>query len=1279
MAVKMTKSDRFPCDTDDTVQKGQYHIQKASNRRGRVIGDRLLKHKVSHSFPTRRRTPTKNTKHVSGPIPDNQAIPTSDSPLTVLGFNRAQVALQTYYEPYLNIKRVSGDALGLESCYINLVIVEAPSQRQKDKEDLKAQAAAFHRMPSYEKISEVNMEEPIPLEKLFDMRELPNGRKGTPKTILIQGRAGIGKTTLCKKMVKLYQSGLWRDRFDAVLWLPLRQLKGFRARNIEDLMREKYFAQCPEQEREAFVSLLAARTRSGKVLFILDGLDEILTDTRTIGGVALEAFLKHLLRQEHVVITSRPSGVDGSALPNLDLELETIGFSAQNVSDYLRNILKPEDARAVQDFIRRTPSIQNLVNIPVQLDVICYSWDSLPSNGQSVTMTGIYRTIVRRLWSKDAERLPKEVGTPLASQRIRRLPQYQIDRLVAIESEYLSFLAFKGMDNGEIEFDESTLLSAMEELDGLREMANQEHLPLQLLDTLKQTSFLHTADAELDANEDDSQRAWHFLHLTFQEYFSATWIARHLQIKPKVGSALATLDETKAYIRKHKYNPRYQIVWWMVAGMLHGEVLASFFELLQGVPVDLIGGYHHHLLAGCFNECRSQLDNKSVENVEVQLIQWLKLEMTAHVNSYGRSILGGMSYFPEELLIRSIGQSRTARNYLIRTLATRTSLTQYSVALLLNVLPGVQDQDRLIKRTVVEALGKQSTLHESILQALVGALQNYDSDVRKSVAEELGKQSVLPESVLQALIRALQCNDRDVRESAALALGNQSRLSESALQALVGVLQHKSLYVRESATLALGKQSKLPESTLQALIGAFQDKSRGIRESAALALGGQSTLPEPTLRALIGALQDMSQDVRKSATLTLGKQPKLPESTLQALVGALRHESWGVRESAAEALRNQLKLPESTLLALVGLLQDNEGDVKISAALSLGRQSILPESILQVLVGALQGESWNVRKSAAEALGEQSKLPEPVLQALIGALQDESWSVQKSAIEALGKQSKLPESILQTLICALHNNDKGVRKSTIEALGKQRSLPESTFKALVGALQDEHWDVRRSAAEALGNQRTLPESTLKALIGALRHKSWGVRRSALSALRKQSTIPESTLPALIGALQDNNKDVRISAASILGKQSTLPESALEALICALQDESLFVGSSAAEALGKHPPLSISTIQALVGALQYNDQRFRGRVVSLLEQYVKSTFMAVPSLSPSAIGTLHKAFLINYCSKYSASLWVQGHQIIFHIVQGPVKIELCAEDIKKVTDAFDLACKRASPL
>ncbi|KAF8916752.1 hypothetical protein BGZ58_005214, partial [Dissophora ornata] len=253
-----------------------------------------------------------------------------------------QFALEAYYERSLFILRVSGEKMDLDTCFVNLAIVEAPAQREKEKQDLKRQAAVFNRITSFETVERVNMQSSFPLEQLFSKRKLRDGNENVPKTILVQGRAGIGKTTLCKKLVLAHQAGLWRHLFHAVLWLPLRQLKTSKSRTLEGLLREKFFAKDLDQEGVALSRALVDYAQKGKVLFILDGLDEIITDTECKEGLSLGLFVRTLLTQQHVIITSRPSGLDRSLLPSIDLELETIGFSQQNVKEFMDKVLEPE-------------------------------------------------------------------------------------------------------------------------------------------------------------------------------------------------------------------------------------------------------------------------------------------------------------------------------------------------------------------------------------------------------------------------------------------------------------------------------------------------------------------------------------------------------------------------------------------------------------------------------------------------------------------------------------------------------------------------------------------------------------------------------------------------------------------------------------------------------------------------------------------------------------------------------------------------------------------------
>ncbi|KAF9975690.1 hypothetical protein BGZ75_000426, partial [Mortierella antarctica] len=607
-----------------------------------------------------------------------QAVQSQDPKVARPSLEDVQSALKTYYERDLSILRVSGDKLPLETCFVNLAIVEAPAQREKDKQDLKEQAAVFHRIPSSEAVGQVNMQAPIPLEQLFNKRKLRDGKEDIPKTILVQGRAGVGKTTLCKKLVHAHQTGLWKGRFDAVLWLPLRQIKAFKSRTLEKLFQKKFFTQGLEQDGIALAHELALSAQLGRVLFVLDGLDEISKDIQSEDDSSLRKFLEMLLLQHHVVITSRPSGVDRSLLPSsIDLELETIGFSQQNVNDFVSNVFsdKKNAAETVQRFIQQTPLIRGLVNIPVQLDVICYSWDSLPTDGPTITMTGLYQLMVRKLWCKDAVRLKKSAGgETLTQENIKKLDPQDIDELMAMEMQHLGYLAFRGLRNDhQIEFVEKDLLLAFGDLRRSGTTVHSDHFPSQVLEKMKDTSFLHTADADLDAGKSESQRAWYFLHLTFQEYFAATWVAQHLQQSVSTGMqgyfasaksthdrhqplplGMMTVEHAKAFVQEHKYNPRYEIMWWMVAELLEGEALNDFFDLLQGAPRDLIGGRHQQILASCLNEARARLDATVVTRLDAELMKWLHFEIQTSLGEDTGSMLGSQSSFPETLLVKNL-------------------------------------------------------------------------------------------------------------------------------------------------------------------------------------------------------------------------------------------------------------------------------------------------------------------------------------------------------------------------------------------------------------------------------------------------------------------------------------------------------------------------------------------------------------------------------------------------------------------------------------------------
>ncbi len=1001
---------------------------------------------------------------------------------------------KAYSAKRLAIQRLSGPALSMEHCYINLAIVENKREKAREEEG-KVALNPFHRLPSAEAIHS-NPQKLVPLDKLFEPRALNKGRTASPKRILIRGRAGVGKTTLSKKIVYDYtQQGQWRDRFDYMLWIPLRTLKGKTNCDLVTLFHEIYFQSYPQGL--ALAKTLAAQINGEakeKTLFVLDGWDEVAQEWSEHEPMA--EFVKHLMNQPAVVVTSRPY-VDLKQVNPMDLELETIGFSPKDVTAYLDNpaILLPRQAQEMKRFIQATPLMQGLVNVPIQLDALCYSWDEIKRLQQEaeglVTVTSLYQAMMNKLWRKDMLRLGKrESGELLTADQINAIQSFsRLERLVNTEQNFLSTLAFRGLQRNQIEFNQRDLHTLIDQLE-----AQGEKLPFTLEGNLKKLSFLHT---------DDEQQSYHFMHLTFQEFLAAKHFVQCWESEQEIAVLLSdakrwTTASPEALVRQHKYNPRYEIFWWFVSGLLRAEALNRFFDVLENEPRDLFGAAHQRLMMNCLHEASRLpevgLSSQIRDRLMQHLAQWLKFEIDQ--TETDQSQLASQPTFPESLLLDCLNWGALANT----------------------------------KIAVARALGDRSALSNAATQVLIELTKDQNDWVRSGAADALGQHSSLSRSALEALIGLTKGQDDGVRRRAAFALGQHSSLPESALKVLIELTKDQDDEVRRDAVYSLGQQSSLPESGMHALIELTKDQDDGVRLSAASALGQQSSLSESALKALIGLTKDQNDWVRRGAVFALGQQSSSSESALKVLIELTKGQDDKVRRSAAYALGQQSSLPESVLKVLIELMKDQDDGVRLSVAFALGQQSSLSESALKALIGLTKDQRDGVRRRAVFALGQHSSLPESALKVLIELTKDQDDEVRSDAFYALGQQSSLPESGMHALIELMKDQDDGVRRSAALALGQHSSLPESALKVLIGLTKDENEEVRRRAAFALGQQSSLPESALKVLIELTKDQRDGVRRSTADALNQHRWALYRLLPTL------NRQQIALIYTNYLPKQ-----------------------------------------------------------------------------------------------------------------------------------------------
>ncbi len=1053
----------------------------------------------------------------------------------------------------------------------------------------------------------------MPLEKLFDPRELSQGKMVTPRRILIRGRAGVGKTTLSKKVIYEYtQKGQWRNRFDYVLWIPLRMLKGKANCDLATLFHETYFPSHPQGQ--SLAKTLAAQINGvakDKTLFVLDGWDEIAQEWGE--HEPMFGFLKQLLNQPAVLITSRPYVDLGQADP-MDLELETVGFSPENVTAYLDNpgiVSTAEESKEIKHFIQANAFIHELINVPIQLDALCYSWDEIKRMQKEVpgamTVTALYQAMMSKLWRKDILRLDKwEGGKPLTTSQVNAIESpSHIERLVKGEQDFLSALAFQGLQRNQIEFGRHDLHTLIEQFE-----RQGVDLPVTLEANLKKLSFLHTDDAE------KIYCSYHFMHLTFQEFFAAKFLVRHLQahantIRKSTSVQAANIstplrinpsqEELESFIATHKYNPRYEIVWRMVAGLLEGTALELFFMLLEEAPHDLIGIHHQQVMMGCLNEARLQLNPATINKLERELVQWLDFGMK-HEES-GHSRLGCQRVFPEHLLIQHLSQPETKKD------------------------------------EVIDILGARPVLSSEAILALFSALKDEDSDVRFAAARALGNQRELSSDVVLALLFALKDGENNVQYAAARALGNQRELSSEVVLALLSALKDEVSNVRSAAASVLGDQRGLSSDAVLALLSYLKDEDSGVRYAASSALGNQRELSSEAVLALLSALKDKDRDVRSAVARILGNQHTL--SVDVALLSVLKDEEMTVRFAAARALGNQRELSSDVVLALLSALKDEENNVRYAAACALGNQCELSSEAVLALLPTLKDEYKNVRSAAARALGNQRKLPSEVVLALLSALKDKS---DAEAERALCNQRELSTDAVLALLSALNDEDRDVRSTAACALGNQRELSSDVVLALLFALKDEESKVRYAAACALGNQRELSSEVVLALLSALKNENWNAWPAVASELSKHHLLSAAAVLALLPALKHWNRDVRLAAARALGNQPSLSSDAILALFSALKDE---------------------------------DKRVQSEAVKALDPYMNRLFTLLPGMKRDQIKTLYTEFLLRRSVEQIPSLYIQDNQLYFYSGMGPGQpIKLNAYQSKEITEAFRAVQKEA---
>lgn len=853
-----------------------------------------------------------------------------------------------YTKDRLKIERLSGDFLPMEHCYINLAIVESRDQKQK-----RAGEEGSHRSSPFSVDTRIEMgkpdveEIPVGLSELFMQRkDAKGGRFTLPRRIFIRGRAGVGKTTLCKKIVheSIYH-GMWGDMFDLILWIPLRNSK-HTSGTPQDLFFREYFSQHAQgkQLAEEFYKALTA-THSNRTLFLLDGLDEVSELFESDSEGQVPQLLRTLLNQPNVIITSRPHAMLRPDITRPDLELDAVGFYGDQVEAYTKMAFTGQttgdtDSKRIDQilsFLDKHRIIQSLVRIPVQLDALCSTWDD-DSDTSPNTMTQLYHMVESKLWKKDIRRLEKAKAGQMRNRRVSG----EFMPLVSKERELVEALAFYGILNDVSDFKKASRDLVYKAVQ--RDSANSYvDTGMGGDDILAKVSFLRTSDDSM------KERSYHFLHLTFHEYFAARYFVRRWE-EERPFVLLHTRSNQKIiepvrFLVEHIYDGRYDIFWRFVTGLLDPEKqhIARFFKVVQEDTQDLLGPAHQSLMMRLWGEVRPVQGPKDQLKTawEKELSRWLLLEHKLKVTSQ----LVAQDGLPETILQEAHNHAteEQAKELMKRAQTRRYRMNYHEVR-----------QRRMDPWEASTRIPEITILSNDALQSLASQLSNNDEGPHElcQAMERLRKHPDLPDDIVSLL---------------------QARFED----------RYENERVRSDAIAVLYERQSLPQKVLLSLAALFGDPDEWVSLGAQRALRSQARLPDQVVKSIAKWLKDDAAYIREGAAYSLGRQTDLPEIVLWSLTQQLNGTDGFVDDEVIDVLEGQLSLPDRLLQYLVERLEDRDESwyAKKSMLVLLNRQPLahLPDGVVESLLKSLAAQLDDVPDFAEslviECLLNQRALP----------------------------------------------------------------------------------------------------------------------------------------------------------------------------------------------------------------------------------------------------------------------------------------------------------------
>ena len=337
-------------------------------------------------------------------------------------------------------------------------------------------------------------EERIPIAYSDLFKPEAGGRKCI-RRVLVEGDAGIGKTTLCTSISEDWANEKLFQEFNLLLLLPLREKEVASAGSLSELLSLLHSS----SNLRTVVANIIEEEEGENVLIVADGWDELSETERHDQSFLYKLLFGKLFPFASVLLTSRPfASVSLHKVPSIDRFVALHGFNKNCIKEYIQLEFADHKAKSdsLLDQLESNPLIESICSIPLNCAIICHLWRTL-EEALPVTMTELYTKVIFNILLRNIR---------------KSYPSFEsitsFDTLPGNLSKswwHLCKFAFLALARDSIVFSQDELIHFYPQ--GLN--LDKEILCFGLLQYSK--PILDTGYG----------MSFHFLHLTFQEYLAA--------------------------------------------------------------------------------------------------------------------------------------------------------------------------------------------------------------------------------------------------------------------------------------------------------------------------------------------------------------------------------------------------------------------------------------------------------------------------------------------------------------------------------------------------------------------------------------------------------------------------------------------------------------------------------------------------------------------------------------------------------------------------------------